>query len=74
VFFVAKKQAITNVAQALRCVAKLKSGKACTMAELKAVAMVLESSYRTVVRNKKAVDKNLAFMERQMERLSMFRQ
>lgn len=68
------KKTIQNVAQALSCVKKMKSGKACTMAEMKATAMLLESAYRTVVRNKKAVDKNLAFMERQMERLSMFRQ
>ena len=70
----AKKQAITNMAHALRCVAKLKQGKACTMAELKATAMLLESGYRTVVRNRKAVEKNMAFMERQMDMLSRFRQ
>lgn len=72
--FMAKKPTITNVAQALACVKKMKSGKACTMAEMRSTAMLLESAYRTVVRNKKAVDKNLDFMERQMERLSMFRQ
>lgn len=70
----AKKQAVTNIAHALRCVAKLKQGKACTMAELKATAMLLESGYRTVVRNRKAVEKNMAFMERQMDMLSRFRQ
>lgn len=70
----AKKQAVTNMAHALRCVAKLKAGKACTMTELKATAMLLESGYRTVVRNKKAVEKNMAFMERQMDLLSRFRQ
>jgi len=70
----AKKQAVANMAHALRCVAKLKQGKACTMAELKATAMLLESGYRTVVRNRKAVEKNMAFMERQMDMLSRFRQ
>jgi hypothetical protein len=70
----AKKTAVTNMAHALRCVAKLKQGKACTMAELKATAMLLESGYRTVVRNRKAVEKNMAFMERQMDMLSRFRQ
>ena len=70
----AKKQAITNMAHALRCVAKLKQGKACTMAELKATAILLESGYRTVVRNRKAVEQNMAFMERQMDMLSRFRQ
>lgn len=70
----AKKNVVSNMAQALRCVAKLKQGKACTMAELKATAMLLESGYRTVVRNKKAVEKNMAFMERQMDLLSRFRQ
>jgi hypothetical protein len=70
----AKKSVVSNMAQALRCVSKLKQGKACTMAELKATAMLLESGYRTVVRNKKAVEKNMAFMERQMDLLSRFRQ
>lgn len=70
----AKKNVVTNIAHALRCASKLKQGKACTMAELKASLLLLESGYRTVVRNKKAVDKNLTFMERQMDRLSRFRQ
>jgi hypothetical protein len=70
----ARKATVSNMAHALRCVAKLKQGKACTMAELKATAMLLESGYRTVVRNKKAVEKNMAFMERQMDLLSRFRQ
>ena len=69
----AKKSAITNMAHALRCAAKLKSGKACTMAELKATVMLLESGYRTVVRNRKAVEKNMAFMERQFDTLNRFR-
>jgi len=70
----AKKQVITNMAHALKCVAKLKQGKSCTMAELKASLMLLESGYRTVVRNRKAVEKNLSFMERQMDMLSRLRQ
>ena len=70
----ARKNVVTNMAQALQCVSKLKQGKACTMAELKATAMLLESGYRTVVRNRKAVEKNMAFLERQMERVSGFRQ
>jgi len=70
----AKKSVVSNMAHALRCVAKIKQGKACTMAELKATAMLLESGYRTVVRNKKAVEKNLAFMERQMDMVNRFRQ
>lgn len=68
------KKTINNIAQALSCAKKLKSGKACTVAELKATVLLLESAYRTVVRNKKAVDKNMEFMERQMDRLSRFRQ
>jgi len=62
------------MAHALKCVAKLKQGKSCTMAELKASLMLLESGYRTVVRNRKAVEKNLSFMERQMDMLSRLRQ
>lgn len=69
----AKKNVVQNMADALRCVSKLKQGKACTLAELKATAMILESGYRTVVRNKKAVEKNMDFLERQMERISRFR-
>jgi len=69
----AKKNAITNIAQALSCVRKMKSGKACTMAEMRATAMLLETAYKTVTSQKKAVQKNLDFMERQFERVGMFR-
>lgn len=67
------KNTVTNIAHALRCVAKLKQGKACSMAELKASLLLMETAYKTVQRNKKAVDKNLDFMERQMDRLDRFR-
>lgn len=67
------RKAITNIAQALACVRKLKAGKACTMAELKATVMLLETAYRTVQANKKQIQKQADFMERQVERLSMFR-
>jgi hypothetical protein len=69
----AKKNVVTNMAHALKCVAKLKQGKACTLAELKASLLLLESGYRTVVRNKKAVEKNMSFMERQMDILTRLR-
>ena len=69
----ARKTAITNIAQALSCVRKMKSGKACTMAEMKATAMLLETAYRTVTSQRKAVQKNLEFMERQFERIGSFR-
>ena len=68
------KKTITNIAQALACVRKLKSGKACSMAELKASLMLLETAYRTVKANKKQVEKQADFLERQMERMAMFRQ
>jgi len=67
------KKAITNVSMALACARKLRSGKACTMKELKAALMLLEQGYKTVQRNKKAVEKNLSFMERQMDRISNMR-
>lgn len=44
------------------------------MAEIKATAMLLETAYKTVTSQKKAVQKNLDFMERQFERVNMFRQ
>ena len=67
------KNTVTNIAHALKCVAKLKQGKACSMTELKALLLLMETAYRTVQRNKKAVENNLDFMERQMDRLDRFR-
>ena len=67
------KKTITNIADALRCIKKLKSGKACTMKELKASLMLMETAYKTVVAQKKAVAKNLEFMERIMAAGTMFK-
>ena len=67
------KKTITNIAQALSCVRKLKSGKACTMQELKSSLLLIETAYRTVQRHKKEIQRQSDFMERQMDRLSSFR-
>jgi len=64
---------ITNIAQALSCVRKMKAGKRCTMAEMKATALLLETAYKTAKSNSKQIQKQADFLERQMERLSMFR-
>lgn len=68
------RKTVTNITQALACVRKLKAGKSCTMAELKASLMLLETAYRTVQANKKQIQKQADFLERQMDKMAMFRQ
>lgn len=41
------KSTPTTIAQALGCVKKLRSGKACSMAELKATVMLLDDARKT---------------------------
>tara|TARA_Y100001973_G_C5173976_1_gene320767 strand:- start:724 stop:936 length:213 start_codon:yes stop_codon:yes gene_type:complete len=67
------KKTVTNISQALSCVRKLKSGKACTMQELKSSLLLLETAYRTVQRGKKEFRRQTEFLERQLDRFSSFR-
>lgn len=43
----ARKSTPTTIADALRCVSKVKQGKACTAAELKASLMLLSDALKT---------------------------
>ncbi len=62
----ARKSTITNIAQALSCVRKLKSGKACTMQELKSSLMLMDSAYKTAKSTIRETKDRLRFMERMM--------
>lgn len=43
----ARKTTVTTIADALRCVSKVKQGKACTAAELKSSLMLLSDALKT---------------------------
>jgi len=62
----AKKEAITNIAHTLKCVAKLKAGKACTMSELKSSLLILDTAYKTAKSTIRETKDRLRFMERFM--------
>lgn len=38
---------ITNIADAVKCVAKMRAGKRCTMEEMKSTAMILDSALKS---------------------------
>jgi len=41
------KSTVTTIAQAAKCVSKVKSGKACSMAELRATIILLDDAWKT---------------------------
>lgn len=43
----AKNSTPTNIAMATKCAAKVRAGKACSMAELKATVMLLDTGLKT---------------------------
>ena len=58
----------TNIAAALRCVAKVQMGKACTMKELKATVMLLNDARKTGLKSIKMLKDQNAFLERFVNR------
>ena len=49
-----RSRQITNIADALRCAAKVKAGKACTAAELKATVVLMSTALSTARRTARA--------------------
>ena len=66
----ARKITVTTIADALRCARKVKSGKACTMQELKSTVMLLEQGMKTAQRTTKELRDRNFFMERIMEKMN----
>ena len=58
----------TNIAQALACVRKVRMGRACTMAELKAVVMLLDDARKTGQATARMLKERTQFLERMLNR------
>jgi len=58
----AKKSTPTTIAQALSCVRKVRQGKACTMAELKATVMLLDDARKTSMGTIRMLKDRIKFM------------
>ena len=58
----------TNIAMALKCAAKVRQGKACTMKELKATVMLLDEARKTGQRTARMLKDQNAFLERFINR------
>ena len=62
---------ITNIAMALRCASHIKQGKACSMADARATAMLLDTGLKTARRNASASKKALMASDNMVTRLLM---
>lgn len=58
----ARKSNPTTIAQALQCVRKVRAGKACTMAELKASIILLDDARKTALGTIRMLKDRIAFM------------
>lgn len=58
----------TNIAQALACVRKVRMGKACTMAELKATVQLLDDARKTAQGTIRNLKDRSSFLERMLNR------
>lgn len=58
----------TNIAAALKCAAKVRAGKACTMKELKATVMLLDEARKTAQKTSRMLKSQNAFLERFINR------
>jgi hypothetical protein len=67
----ARKITVTTIADALKCVRKLKQGKACTMQELKSSLLLLETGMKTAQRTVKELRDRNVFMERLLNNRGM---
>ncbi len=56
------KSTPTTIAQALSCVRKVRSGKTCTMNELKASIMLLDDARKTSLSTIRMLKDRIAFM------------
>lgn len=58
----ARKSTPTTIAQALSCVSKVKAGKTCTQAELKATVMLLSDALKTSQSKVRELKGRIAFL------------
>ncbi len=58
----ARKSTPTTIADALRCVKKVRQGKACTMAEMKASMLLLDDARKTALGTVRMLKDRIAFM------------
>ncbi|WP_438995746.1 hypothetical protein [Poseidonia sp.] len=56
------KSTPTTIAQALSCVKRLRSGKACSMSELKATVLLLDDARKTALGTIRLLKDKLRFM------------
>ena len=52
----------TTIAQALQCVRKVREGKSCTMAEMKASLLLLDDARKTALGTVRMLKDRIAFM------------
>ena len=67
----ASRSKIQNIAGALRCASQIKQGKACSMADARATAMLLDTAVKTARRNASASKKALLASDNMVTRLLM---
>jgi len=67
----ASRSKITNIAMALRCASHIKQGKACSMADARATAMLLDTGLKTARRNAASSKKALMASDNMVTRLLM---
>lgn len=60
---------IVNIAAALRCVAQMKQGKSCSMADARATAMLLDTALKTARRTGSSAKKQLMASDNMVTRL-----
>ena len=58
----ARKSTPTTIADALRCVKKVRTGKACTMAEMKASLLLLDDARKTALGTIRMLKDRIKFM------------
>ena len=62
------KKPITNLTQALQCARKLRSGKSCTQAEMKATIALMFSAYEAGKRTKRELRDRIDFLKDMLNR------
>jgi hypothetical protein len=65
----ASRTKIKNIAAALRCVAEMRQGKACSMADARATAMLIDTALKTSRRTGSALKKRLLSSDNLVTRL-----
>ncbi len=62
------KSTPTTIAQALACVRKVRQGRACTQAEMKATIMLLDDARKTALATGRMLKDRVSFLERFVNR------